>query len=89
VGQFLAHLEQQIEFAKFEIDRLRQRKAAFERALARVEEYVIQTRIWEPIAKGSTVSWKEKPRRSACGGVRRRWKLPTSQPFHPHTRRCC
>ena len=43
VGQFLGHLEQQIDFAKFEIDRLRQRKAAFERALARVEEYVIQT----------------------------------------------
>jgi hypothetical protein len=47
VGQFLAHLEQQIDFARFEIDRLRQRKAAFERALARVEEYVIQT-IREP-----------------------------------------
>jgi hypothetical protein len=43
VGQFLAHLEQQIEFAKFEIDRLRQRKAVFERALERVEAYVIQT----------------------------------------------
>jgi len=43
VGQFLAHLEQQIDFAKFEIDRLRQRKAAFERALARLENYVIET----------------------------------------------
>ena len=43
VGQFLAHLEQQIDFARSEIDRLRQRKAAFERALARVEEYVIDT----------------------------------------------
>ena len=43
VGQFLGHLVQQIDFARFEIDRLRQRKAAFERALARVEEYVIQT----------------------------------------------
>src|SRR2546427_7962438 len=31
VGQFLAHLEQQIEFAKSEIDRLRQRKATCER----------------------------------------------------------
>jgi len=47
VGQFLGHLVQQIDFARFEIDRLRQRKAAFERALARVEEYVIQT-IREP-----------------------------------------
>ena len=37
VGQFLSHLEQQIEFAKFEIDRLKQRKAAFERALERLE----------------------------------------------------
>ena len=43
VGQFLAHLEQQIDFARSEIDRIRQRKAAFERALARVEEYVIDT----------------------------------------------
>jgi hypothetical protein len=37
VGQFLAHLEQQIDFARFEIDRLRQRKATCERALARLE----------------------------------------------------
>ena len=43
VGQFLAHLEQQIDFAKFEIDRLRQRKATFEHAFARVESYVIGT----------------------------------------------
>jgi hypothetical protein len=43
VGQFLAHLEQQINFAKFEIDRLRQRKATYERALARLESYVIET----------------------------------------------
>jgi hypothetical protein len=43
VGQFLAHLEQQINFAKFEIDRLRQRKATCERALVRLEDYVIGT----------------------------------------------
>lgn len=43
VGQFLAHLEQQIDFAKFEIERLRQRKATSERALARLENYVIET----------------------------------------------
>jgi hypothetical protein len=43
VGQFLAHLEQQIDFARFEIDRLRQRKATCERALARLENYVIGT----------------------------------------------
>jgi Siphovirus Gp157 len=43
VGQFLAHLEQQVDFAKFEIDRLRQRKAACERAIARLESYVIET----------------------------------------------
>ena len=43
VGQFLAHLEQQIDFAKFEIDRLRQRKATCERALARLENYVVET----------------------------------------------
>jgi hypothetical protein len=43
VGQFLAHLEQQIEFASFEIDRLKQRKANFECVLARLEAYVIET----------------------------------------------
>jgi hypothetical protein len=43
VGQFLAHLEQQIAFARYEIDRLRQRKATCERALARLENYVIGT----------------------------------------------
>ncbi len=43
VGQFLAHLERQIDFAKFEIDRLRQRKATCERALTRLENYVIET----------------------------------------------
>ena len=43
VGQFLTHLERQIDYARFEIDRLRQRKAASERALARLEEYVIET----------------------------------------------
>jgi hypothetical protein len=42
VGQFLAHLEQQIDFARFEIDRLRQRKATCERALGRLENYVIE-----------------------------------------------
>src|ERR1035441_9752130 len=40
---FLAHLEQQIGFARYEIDRLRQRKATCERALARLENYVIGT----------------------------------------------
>ena len=43
VGQFFAHLEHQIEFASFEIERLKQRKATFERALERLETYVIQT----------------------------------------------
>ena len=43
VGHFMAHLEQQIAFARFEIDRLRQRKATCERALERLEDYVIGT----------------------------------------------
>src|SRR5947209_7437207 len=43
VGQFMAHLEQQIEFANHEIDRLKQRKETFECALARLEIYVIET----------------------------------------------
>jgi hypothetical protein len=43
VAQFLTHLEQQIGFARFEIERLRQRKATCERALERLENYVIGT----------------------------------------------
>ena len=43
VGQFLAHLEQRIDFARFEIDRLKQRKALCERTLERLEQYVIET----------------------------------------------
>ena len=43
VGQFLAHLEQQIAFARFEIDRLKLRKALCERTLERLEQYLIET----------------------------------------------
>ena len=43
VGQYLAHLETQAAFAKAEIDRLRQRKGAYERAFQRVEQYVLNT----------------------------------------------
>jgi len=43
VGQFMAHLEQQIDFAHFEIDPLKQRKALCERTLDRLEQYVIET----------------------------------------------
>jgi hypothetical protein len=43
VGQFLTHLERQIDYARFEIDRLRQRRSICERALARLEAYVIET----------------------------------------------
>ena len=43
VGHFLAHLEQQIGFARFEIDRLRQRKTTCERAFERLETYVVET----------------------------------------------
>ena len=41
VGQFLAHLEAQVAFAKSEIARLQERKAFFERAIERVEGCVI------------------------------------------------
>lgn len=41
-GQFLAHLEAQIGLAAAEIKRLQERKAAFERALQKCEEYVIR-----------------------------------------------
>ncbi len=43
VGQFMAHIEQQIAFANFEIDRLRERKAAYQRALDRLEDYITHT----------------------------------------------
>lgn len=43
VGQFMAHLEDQIAFAATEINRLRERKALYERALERIESYVIHT----------------------------------------------
>jgi hypothetical protein len=43
VGQFMAHLEHQIAFASAEIERLRERKAAYQRALERIESYVTYT----------------------------------------------
>jgi hypothetical protein len=43
VGQFMSHLEQQIAFASAEINRLKERKALYERAFERIEEYVIST----------------------------------------------
>ena len=43
VGQYMAHLETQAALAKAEIDRLRQRKGAYERAFERVEQYVLHT----------------------------------------------
>jgi len=41
VGQFLSHLEQQAGFAKAEIARLQERKVFFERAVEKMEGYVI------------------------------------------------
>lgn len=43
VGQFMAHIEQQITFANYEIERLRERKAAYQRAFDRIESYVTHT----------------------------------------------
>jgi hypothetical protein len=43
VGQFMAHLDHQIAFANFEIDRLKERKAAYQRAFNRIESYVAET----------------------------------------------
>jgi hypothetical protein len=42
VGQFLAHLEHQAAFAAAEIKRLQERKVFFERAVEKMEGYVIQ-----------------------------------------------
>jgi hypothetical protein len=43
VGQFMAHLESQIALANYEIDRLKERKAFYQRALERIESYVTHT----------------------------------------------
>jgi hypothetical protein len=43
VGQFMAHLEHQIAFANSEIDRLKERRAIYQRALERIENYVAHT----------------------------------------------
>lgn len=43
VGQFMAHIEHQIAFANSEIDRLKERKTAYQKALSRIENYVIHT----------------------------------------------
>ena len=43
VGQFMAHLEDQIAFATSEIERLKARRSVYQRAFDRVEDYVIYT----------------------------------------------
>jgi len=43
VGQFMAHLQQQIVFAASEMERLRVRKATYQRALERLQDYVAST----------------------------------------------
>ena len=43
VGEFMAHLEDQIAFATQEIERLRIRKNTYQRAFERIEEYVTHT----------------------------------------------
>src|SRR5271157_4885207 len=53
VGQFLSHLESQAAFAKAEIARLQERKAFFERAIEKMEGYVIRViEMNGPDAKG-------------------------------------
>lgn len=42
VGQFMAHVENQIEFAKSEIKRLQERKQTYERVQERMEEYIVR-----------------------------------------------
>lgn len=43
VGQFIAHIEAQAAFAAAEIKRLQERKAFFDRAIEKIESYVIST----------------------------------------------
>ena len=79
VGEFLGHLEQQIDFARFEIERLRQRKATCERALARLADYVIET------IENLGTDGKGKYRR--LEGKTTRW--PTRPPSLRNTRCSC
>jgi len=84
-GQFMAHLEQQIDFARFEIDRLRQRKAIFERALARVEEYVIAT--IENLGTDSKGKYRKLEGKTTTFSLR--GCPPTNPPSPRNTRRFC
>jgi len=54
VGQFLAHLENQVTFADLEIKRLEERKGRCEKLLDKMEGYVMRVirNLYEPDAKG-------------------------------------
>lgn len=41
VARYMAHCESQVELAKAEIERLRERKASFEKSLERLKQYVV------------------------------------------------
>ncbi len=89
VGQFLAHLEQQIDFAQVR-DRPAEATQGDLRASPGTAGELRDRDPREPrapMAKAGTVSWRGSPPPSACGRVRHRWRLPTSQPSLRNTRR--
>ena len=89
VGQFMAHLEQQIAFANFEIDRLRERKATYQRALDRIEDYVTHTiEVLGRDAKGKYRRLEGKTVTFSLAGCSRPLsKSRMNQPYRPSTKR--
>ena len=57
VGQLMAHLEQQVAFARAEIERLKERKEFYERVLERMEQYLIR------VITSLGLDAKDKPRK--------------------------
>jgi vacuolar-type H+-ATPase subunit I/STV1 len=69
VGQFIAHLEQQIQFADAEITRLKERKRAYALILARVEAYLV--RVLESLGLDSKGKTKKLEGKTVTFSLRR------------------
>ena len=87
VGQFMVHLEQQIDFAKFEIERLRQRQGALERALERSRTtWLGRSNSLGTDARGSTCGWRERPLPSVVRACPPSVEVTDESAFPPSTR---
>jgi Gp157 protein len=69
VGQFMAHLEQQIRFADDEIRRLQERKQTYARVLARFEAYLV--RVLESLGLDSKGKTKKLEGKTVTFSLRR------------------